>query len=230
MNASAAIVYSKLSLTGGIVNADVNASAAIDGSKIVSASVSVAGVVDTTTQSFIGAKTFTGNFATTATTTVGATGIVFNATPTLSAGATTLEGYKESSFTATISFGGANVGVTYAAGGQVSAYTRIGEFIHFAGEIVLTSKGSSTGSLRLNLPRAIGVVGSAGATVFGGQAVGYSFAATVLGGIVAVGNNGDSFVTLAYPVANGNTNITDATTQNNTIIIWSFSYKTADAF
>ncbi len=42
---------------GTIVNADVNASAAIDGSKIVSASTSVPGVVTTIAQSFSGAKT-----------------------------------------------------------------------------------------------------------------------------------------------------------------------------
>lgn len=44
--------------SGVIVNADINASAAIDGSKIVSATDSVSGVVTTTTQSFAGAKKF----------------------------------------------------------------------------------------------------------------------------------------------------------------------------
>lgn len=44
--------------SGVIVNADINSSAAIDGSKIVSASGSVAGVVTTDTQTFAGAKTF----------------------------------------------------------------------------------------------------------------------------------------------------------------------------
>lgn len=43
-----------------LVNADVSASAAIDGSKIVSATAAVAGVVTTSTQTFAGAKTFTG--------------------------------------------------------------------------------------------------------------------------------------------------------------------------
>lgn len=43
-----------------IVNANIDASAAIEGSKIVSASASVAGVVDTGTQSFSGDKTIEG--------------------------------------------------------------------------------------------------------------------------------------------------------------------------
>jgi len=41
-----------------IINADVNASAAIDGSKIVSATAAVSGVITTAAQSFAGAKTF----------------------------------------------------------------------------------------------------------------------------------------------------------------------------
>ncbi len=44
--------------SGVIVDADVNASAAIAGSKLVAASASVAGAVNTTTQTFAGAKTF----------------------------------------------------------------------------------------------------------------------------------------------------------------------------
>ncbi len=58
VNASAAIAYSKLNLGTSIVNADVNASAAIAGSKIVSAASGVAGVVSTGTQTFTGVKTF----------------------------------------------------------------------------------------------------------------------------------------------------------------------------
>jgi hypothetical protein len=56
INASAAIAQSKLNLS--ITNAEVNAAAAIDGSKIVAASATVPGVVTTGTQTFAGAKTF----------------------------------------------------------------------------------------------------------------------------------------------------------------------------
>jgi hypothetical protein len=51
-------VTSSMILNSEIVNADISGSAAIDGSKIVAASVSVAGVVNTTTQTFNGVKTF----------------------------------------------------------------------------------------------------------------------------------------------------------------------------
>lgn len=53
-------VTSAMIADGTIVNADINASAAIDGSKIVAASASVPGVVTTGTQTIAGAKTFSG--------------------------------------------------------------------------------------------------------------------------------------------------------------------------
>ncbi len=51
-------VTSTMILDGTILNADINASAAIDGSKIVSATGSTAGVINGTTQSMAGVKTF----------------------------------------------------------------------------------------------------------------------------------------------------------------------------
>ena len=48
-------------------------------------------------------------------------------------------------FTPTISFGGASVGVTYST--QEASYQKIGDYVHFNITIVLTNKGSSTGDL-----------------------------------------------------------------------------------
>ena len=59
----------------------------------------------------------------------------------------TLDWYEEASFTPGITFGGAAVGVTY--GSQVGRYTRIGERVFFNLQIVLTSKGSSTGTIAI---------------------------------------------------------------------------------
>jgi hypothetical protein len=52
------VVTSTMILDGTILNVDINASAAIAGSKIVSAASGVAGVVSTGTQTFTGIKTF----------------------------------------------------------------------------------------------------------------------------------------------------------------------------
>lgn len=56
--AGAAIAYSKLNLTGDIVDADISATAAIEGSKIVAATASVAGAMTASAQDFGGEKTF----------------------------------------------------------------------------------------------------------------------------------------------------------------------------
>jgi len=60
-------------------------------------------------------------------------------------GTNILDTYTEAtSFTPTVAFGGASVGVTYTT--QTGSYTRIGNLIWFNISIVLSSKGSSTGS------------------------------------------------------------------------------------
>lgn len=59
-------------------------------------------------------------------------------------GANVLKTYTEStSFTPTVSFNGASVGVTY--GSRSGSYSRIGNLVWFTIEIVLTSKGTSVG-------------------------------------------------------------------------------------
>lgn len=55
--------------------------------------------------------------------------------------------YAEGTFTPAITFGGAAVGVTYTT--QSGSYTRIGNRVFFDLLIVLSSKGSSTGTLAI---------------------------------------------------------------------------------
>jgi hypothetical protein len=63
--------------------------------------------------------------------------------------------YEEGSFTPGLSFGGASVGVTYSQ--QVGRYTRIGRIVHINIHILLTAKGSSTGSATVTgLPFTVG--------------------------------------------------------------------------
>ncbi len=66
-------------------------------------------------------------------------------------GGTTLSSYVEGTFIPILSFGGASVGITYNS--QTGKYTKIGNAVNFTMQIVLTSKGSSTGvSLISGLP------------------------------------------------------------------------------
>lgn len=73
--------------------------------------------------------------------------IKFPATANPSADANTLDDYEELTFTPTIAFGGAAVGVTY--GTQTGTYTKIGNLVHAKVLLVLTSKGSSVGAITI---------------------------------------------------------------------------------
>lgn len=95
--------------------------------------------------------------------------IKFPATQVPSADVNTLDDYEEGTFTPTIAFGGASVGVTYAA--QAGFYTKIGNRVEYSLVIVLTSKGSSVGSMTVGgLPfpvSAIANTASPAAVVYG---------------------------------------------------------------
>ena len=74
-------------------------------------------------------------------------GIDFSAN-THAAGMTSelLTWYEEGVFTPGISFGGATTGITYAAGFTNGRYTRIGNRVFVQGSVILSNKGSATGT------------------------------------------------------------------------------------
>jgi len=58
-------------------------------------------------------------------------------------GTNTIADYEAGSFTPTLNFGGASVGITY--GTQTGTYIRIGSFVMINVNVTITNKGSSTG-------------------------------------------------------------------------------------
>lgn len=90
-------------------------------------------------------------------------GIDFSATASGSGTMTSelLADYEEGTWTPVLAFGGASVGVTYAA--QNGAYTKIGRLVTGRFVLVLSSKGSSTGVADISgLPFTVGTdIGSA---------------------------------------------------------------------
>ena len=70
--------------------------------------------------------------------------IAFPATQNPSAGANVLDDYEEGEWTMELQFGGASTGITYGANGGY--YTKIGRLVALSGYLLLTSKGSSTGT------------------------------------------------------------------------------------
>jgi hypothetical protein len=80
-------------------------------------------------------------------------GLTFNGD---TAAANALDDYEEGIWTPTISFGGASVGVTYAAS-RAGQYTKIGRQVTATAYILLTNKGTSTGAASIGgLPYVIG--------------------------------------------------------------------------
>jgi hypothetical protein len=98
-------------------------------------------------------------------------GITFPATQSASSNANTLDDYEEGTWTPTITFGGASVGVTYNTTFTGATYTKIGNRVCVSGYLEVTNKGSSTGDASIgNLP----FTSEGGATKYLGATVGGS--------------------------------------------------------
>jgi hypothetical protein len=85
-----------------------------------------------------------------------AKGIDFSINPN-PAGATSelLNDYEQGTWTPVLQFGGASTGITYAA--QLGTYTKVGNLVQARFTIVLSSKGSATGTATVNgLPFTVG--------------------------------------------------------------------------
>jgi hypothetical protein len=79
-------------------------------------------------------------------------GITFNGD---TAAANALDDYEEGTWTPAIAFGGASVGLTYVR--NSGTYTKVGRKVTVCGDLILSAKGSSTGSVTITgLPFTIG--------------------------------------------------------------------------
>lgn len=74
-------------------------------------------------------------------------GVQFPATQNASSDVNTLDDYEEGTLTPGISFGGGTTGITYTT--RTGSYTKIGNRVFVNGYILLSSKGSATGSARI---------------------------------------------------------------------------------
>jgi hypothetical protein len=137
-------------------------------------------------------------------------GVSFPATQSTSSDVNTLDDYEEGSFTPTITFGGASVGITYSS--RVGTYVKVGSLVNCYLYILLTSKGSSTGQFLITgLPFANS--NAAGAHAASSQwATGLS---SISGTFVGYALNGDAFMYFAY-LGTGTQTIMDNTNLTNT--------------
>lgn len=144
-----------------------------------------------------------------------AKGVNFTAnTPAAGMTSQLLNWYEEGTFTPTITFGGGSTGITY--GTQVGKYIRNGRLVTITIFITLSSKGSSTGQVKIEgLPFTIRNVGSQ-------YWFGAMYAANMSGlssnGLVALGL--PNTTTMALDFFNGNSmNDMDNTNLTNTSVL-----------
>lgn len=76
--------------------------------------------------------------------------VQFPAVQVASADANTLDDYEEGTWTPSLQFATGSTGITY--GSRDGTYTKIGRVVHYQANIVLTSKGSSTGLATISSP------------------------------------------------------------------------------
>lgn len=114
--------------------------------------------------------------------------LVFPATPNPSAAATTLDDYREGTWTPGLAFAGMSTGVTYDAA-TFGRYTRVGRLCLASFQLKLTSKGSAAGSAQITgLPFAAPATGPGGALCTG-AATGFSGVGGAVQGIVSPGSS-----------------------------------------
>jgi hypothetical protein len=143
-------------------------------------------------------------------------GLTFNGD---TAAANALDDYEEGTWTMGLSFGGGSTGVTYSA--NTGTYTKIGRQVTVNGVLVLTSKGSSTGSVLITgLPFTIANFGANyAAAVLRIENISFANQFQAYGGI------GSTVVAIDEITEAGvNGSLTDADFANNSTVMISLTY------
>ena len=145
-------------------------------------------------------------------------GITFPAAQSASTDANTLDDYEEGTWTPTLRFGSASVGITYAV--QSGVYTKIGNLVFVVARIGLSSKGTSTGSVDISgAPFAGAVVSGCGAGT-GGPLDWASFNTTGPGVITNYASTFTPFAANTTAI----TSMTNANFNNDTSLYFSCTY------
>lgn len=141
----------------------------------------------------------------------------FPATANPSSDANTLDDYEEGTWTPTLTFGNAAVGMTYA--NRSGTYCKVGRQVSLVGTFALSAKGSSTGTARLSgFP--FSSMAQDGASFIAGYTANLS---TITGAVM--GALGASATTANLTNGNGNpSNLSDTNFANNSQINFTGTY------
>lgn len=147
--------------------------------------------------------------------------VKFPGTQNASADVNTLDDYEEGTFTPGVTFGGGSTGMTFGA--QVGSYTKIGQRVLFEIYILLTAKGSSTGTaLVTGLPF---TTNSATNNLSTPSVSATNLAAGVTTSVVTQLSPGGTTVNLLSYAAGAQALLTEASFTDTTQIIMSGSYR-----
>lgn len=147
--------------------------------------------------------------------------VKFPATQNPSADANTLDDYEEGTWTPTVAFGGNSVGVTYGALTK-ARYTKIGRVVVVDFNIVLTSKGTSTGSATIEgLP--FGPLPNDGFYTAASFGIALNMA-SITGGVAGLAQPNSSRVLLYHTNNGSSAALTNANFTNTTNLYGSVSY------
>ena len=129
--------------------------------------------------------------------------------------------YEHGTWTPTLTFGGGSTGVTY--GQQQGNYTRIGRIVYVSGYFVLTSKGTDTGSAKINgLPfTAVNLGSQTESFVINRTANMASLTSAITGN---VDDNASTFALYDHGAA-GSTTVDDTNFTNTSAIRFSGTYQ-----
>lgn len=130
---------------------------------------------------------------------------------------TTVSYVGSTSWTPTLSFGGGTTGITYAT--QVGSYERVGSLVFFSLTIVLTNKGSSTGSMSID-----GLSAGISPSMFTAVSLRIGLGLTFVGQLQAYISTGRSIALETIVSTSAATVLTDAAFANNTEIQIAGSY------
>jgi hypothetical protein len=145
--------------------------------------------------------------------------IRFPSTQIASAGANDFDDYEEGTFTPGMTFGGSAASVTFST--QTGVYTKIGDTVFFAIQIILTNNGSGTGTaLVTGLPfTPSGAVNQACSIVSVGGLSGLT------GALVAVVSAGGTTIALYQTISTGASVLTDTQVTNTANLYIAGTYK-----
>lgn len=140
--------------------------------------------------------------------------IAFPATQNASADANTLDDYEEGTWTPNLKFGGATTGITYSS--RVGRYSKIGNRVILKCDIVLTSKGSATGSAEISGIPFNGASDGSGSTCNSTSNVAYVQGFTATGAPHTLTTTGGGTLLVFNMAAGASTWLTDTAFANNT--------------